>query len=630
MISGTGIGKTYVSIQAKGVYREDERSGLVETRGLRTVELEHSEPPEPTKASAPGKFTAKMKYAAVFAAACFAIVGVVIVQKNQVTELFGVDAIMPMGGSEGTQVYGPVMIAPDRNVRHALSERMTYGLDQQRPGAAADASARSLGQRAAALLHSPSSLKALKAYREKMQGSSQFRQNMQRNLVKIAGGEESSWHPGRYSSARGSGYSLLNSRATKNALRELQMHEGSGVKGQPHPEAMDTKGREALLSTKLRNNAGFTYIRSRKQALEAYKDLMEERLQRGPSESSDELSGMRMARKERIRRESEGHGRQFSAKLRKDSSSLQDLKTEIDLKETDLHSIQNEERARRMEATDLQGHALSLEREEMQDYSAAEMSRRKTLREALELLHDKKRARHIETEISYEKKRADELKSEAKALQRKSEERKKKFDEMAGPVKQAQEDVHRANQAYNAVELKLAGAETTAESLANKPKLAQEAMARIQKLQRQSERMEDLVKTATGRLRSLESEKGAESFTDGIDSHFFSSKKRAINKLQKAEKISEREDILRVQKDRIMKKVNSQLPDLEKKIQHSKQLHSEYLKLHNLAVKAQMKADKAKQQDWRLQHKMAADRKELDEIRREIEGYKRQYNRLSQ
>ncbi|EKX52164.1 hypothetical protein GUITHDRAFT_102066 [Guillardia theta CCMP2712] len=535
---------------------------------------------------------------------------------------------MPMDGSEGSQVYGPVMIAPDRNVRHALSERMTYGLDQQR-GGSADASISSLGQHAAALLHSPASLKALKAYREKMQGTSHLKQSMPRNLVQISGSEESSWHPGRYSSARGSGYSLLNSRATKNALRELQLHE-AGARGHSHSDAMDTKGREALLSTKLRNNAGFTYIRSRKQALEAYKDLMEERLQQGPTESADELSGMKMARKERIRRESEGHGRRFAARLTQDSNSLQDLKTEIDLKETDLHSIENEERARRMEASDLQGHALSLEREEMQDFSAAEMSRRKTLREALELLHDKKRARHLETEISYEKKRADELKQEAKHLQRMSEERKKKFDEMAGPVKKAQEDVHRANQAYNAVELKLAGAETTAESLANKPKLAQQAMARIQKLQRESERMQDLVKTATGRLRSLESEKGAESFTDGIDSHFFSSKKRSIDKLQKAEKISQREDILRVQRDRIMRRVNSKLPELEKKIHHSKELHSDYLKLHNLAVKAQLKADKAKQQDWRLQHKMAADRKELDEIKREIESYKRQYNRLSQ
>jgi hypothetical protein len=53
-------------------------------------------------------------------------------------------------------------------------------------------------------------------------------------------------------------------------------------------------------------------------------------------------------------------------------------------------------------------------------------------------------------------------------------------------------------------------------------------MARIKQLRAQSTDMAHLVKEASARLHTLQNANGPASFTDGIDAHFSSAKKRAI------------------------------------------------------------------------------------------------------
>jgi hypothetical protein len=418
-----------------------------------------------------------------------------------------------MSGAD-VSAYGPEVFAPDKAMRESLKERdNTAPLENAsgRPSAAQDMA--ELGPDAAAKLHSSAFAEALKereaaprdaAHSGRTQELAQAAQHAALHSRKNEGGGMATrfgWHPGRHTFARGSGEGLIESGPTQQALKEMRAHEVAFRSASPpsaqeqfKAERMLSSGPEQrLLETELSNNAGF-----------------------GRAEHDIALSGLRGHKFARVAEEGEhpkgAHGRTWNRALSGDATKLQQIKTAIDLKETDMHSLQNEEQARAMEAQDLQQHALQLERTEMAAYGRAELQRNDALRLAHTLLLQKKKARAIERKIKFEEKRVHDNAAEGAKLEKQGKDEEKAFEDMTGPIKKAQDDVRIANQAYTKSELALAGAETTAERLATHPKLAQEAMARIKKLRKQSAAMGHLVKTASARLHDLQVRDGGEFF----------------------------------------------------------------------------------------------------------------------
>jgi hypothetical protein len=345
------------------------------------------------------------------------------------------------------------------------------------------------------------------------------------------------------------------------------------------------------------------------------------------------MSGLRGHKLARVVDEGEhpkgAHGRSWNRALSGDATKLQQIRTAIDLKETDMHSIQNEERARAMEAQDLQKHALGIERKEMAAYGRAELQRNDALRLAHTLLLEKKKARAIARKVKFEEHRVRDNTEAAHKLKQQGKKEEQAFEDMTGPIKKAQEDVHIANQAYTKSELALATAETTAERLATHPRLAQEAMARIKKLRKQSAAMARLVKTASARLHTLQNANGPSSFTDGIDSHFDSPKKRAIRKLQKARNIQESVDKLEAKEERVEQAIKARLPSLHAQIRAAKKLHNKYLHLHTEAEEAQGKADKAKVEDLKLRRAIRFDSTVLNNVKKELKEDRERYTAMT-
>jgi len=266
-----------------------------------------------------------------------------------------------------------------------------------------------------------------------------------------------------------------------------------------------------------------------------------------------------------------------------------------------------------------------LERTEMAAYGKAELQRNDALRLAHQLLLQKKKARAIARKIKFEESRVHENAAEGAKLEKQGKDEEKAFEDMTGPIKKAQDDVRIANQAYTKSELALASAETTAERLATHPKLAQEAMARIKKLRKQSAAMGHLVQTASARLHTLQNADGPSSLTDGIDSHFSSPKKRAIRKLQKARNIQETVDSLKAKEKHAAAAIEARLPALHQQIRAAKALHNKYLHLRTAAQGAQRKADKAKVQDLKLRRAVHFDAAVLHRVRHELTEDEQRY-----
>jgi len=312
--------------------------------------------------------------------------------------------------------------------------------------------------------------------------------------------------------------------------------------------------------------------------------------------------------------------------LEDDSRELARLGSKIAVRKTDVASVRDEEEERAEEAKDLQQHALKLERMEMQEYGQAEMARRSALQEAHRLLGEKKEARRIGRREAYEEKRAEELKKDGEKLRKEGLAQKRQFERLAGPVKTAQNNAHLAQQAYTAAELKLAKAETTAEQLGNNPKLQQEAMARIKKLQESARRMDELVQQTHANLDRQETHSGPLS---GLESQFESPKKRAVRKLARAKNVMQRADALKRKEARIEAQVKAELPGMDRAIDHAKKLHHKYAQLRREAEAAQQKADAAKVRQGKLQHRLARDKQRLSGIKRHLEAEKESYERIA-
>jgi hypothetical protein len=285
-----------------------------------------------------------------------------------------------------------------------------------------------LGPEAAAKLHSRAFAEALKernaAPKDDARGTSagrtdQVEQATKLDLVDVrptqhvahpsaneGGGTEQrfGWHPGRHTFARGSGEGLIESGATQQALKEMREHDVRFHPASP-PSAKEqfkaaralSSGPERLLETGLWNDAGFGPRTERRGPTEA------------EAEHESSLSGLRGHKLARVAEEGEHpkgvHGRAWNRVLHRDATKLQQIRTAIDLKETDMHSLQNEERARGMEAKDLEQHALGIERLEMAAYGRAEMQRNDALRLAHKLLVEKRHARELERKVKFEERR---------------------------------------------------------------------------------------------------------------------------------------------------------------------------------------------------------------------------------
>ena len=552
-------------------------------------------------------------------------------------QLFGVDAIGPMSGAEASG-YGPAEFTPDRAMRAEMKERENTR-DQTHGHAAVSGAMAMLGPDAAAKLHSPGFAEALKEMRaaptdsprgrsagSRTEALAQAAQPVATQGAKNEGGgsaQRFGWHPGRSTYARGSGEGLIQSGATQQALKEMRAHEvrfhsetpPSAKEKFKAARALSAGPEQRLLETGLWNDAGFG--------------------EKGPSatEHTMSFSGLRGHKLARVSEEGEhpegAHGRSWNRALGKDATRLQQIRTAIDLKETDMHSLSNEERARAMEMQDLQKHALGLERQEMAAYGKAEMQRNNALRLAHKLLLEKKKLRAMARKIKFEEKRVHNNVEAGHKLKQQGKDEEKAFEDMTGPIKKAEEDVHIANQAYTKSELALAQSETTAERLATHPKLAQEAMARIKKLRKQSSAMSHLVQTASARLHTLQNANGPSSFTDGIDSHFSSPKKRAIQRMQKARIIEEEVDGLKAKEAREEHSIKARLPALHKQINSAKVLHNKYLHLHNAAETAQRKADKAKVQDLKLRRAVHFDATVLQHVKSELKADRGRYAKMT-
>ena len=88
-------------------------------------------------------------------------------------------------------------------------------------------------------------------------------------------------------------------------------------------------------------------------------------------------------------------------------------------------------------------------------------------------------------------------------------------------------------------------------------------MVKIQKLRVEGERMSELVRTATARLHSTEDNSGP---LQGLDSHFFSPKHRAVQMIARASKVEQSVDALRAKKAGLAREIAALLPGLHRKI----------------------------------------------------------------
>jgi len=594
---------------------------------------------EPASGRRPAGRGTAMSFSAV--AGTLLLVGAIALSLQQQgrSELFGVDAIGPMSGAE-VSGYGPAEFSPNRAMRAEMKERKnTLSLSAGgRMHAAVSSAMAMLGPDAAAKLHSQGFAEALKEMRaapndsprghttDRTEALAQAAPPAASHPATNEGGGSAkrfAWHPGRSTYARGSGEGLIQSGATQQALKEMRAHEvrfhsetpPSAKEQFKAARALSSEPEQRLLETGLWNDAGFG--------------------KRGPSAADHEmsLSGLRSHKLARLSEEGEhpegAHGRSWNRALSKDATRLQQIRTAIDLKQTDMHSLSNEERARAMETQDLQKHALGLERQEMAAYGKAELQRNDALRLAHKLLLEKKQVRALARKLKFEQKRVHRNVEAGHKLKQQGKDEEKAFEDMTGPIKKAEEDVHIANQAYTKSELALAQAETTAERLATHPKLAQEAMARIKKLRKQSAAMTHLVKTASARLHTLQNANGPSSFTDGIDSHFSSPKKRAIQKMQKARNIEVEVDSLKAKEEREEHAIKARLPALHAQIHTAKELHNKYLHLHNAAEVAQSKADTAKVQDLKLRRAVHFDSTVLHHVKAELQQDRSRYGAMT-
>eukprot|EP00286_Rhodomonas_abbreviata_P024498 CAMPEP_0181294584 /NCGR_PEP_ID=MMETSP1101-20121128/3686_1 /TAXON_ID=46948 /ORGANISM="Rhodomonas abbreviata, Strain Caron Lab Isolate" /LENGTH=601 /DNA_ID=CAMNT_0023399267 /DNA_START=112 /DNA_END=1917 /DNA_ORIENTATION=+ len=600
-----------------------------------------------------------MKLGGLAAAAALVALGCVLLSGSsagQEVSLFGVDGLMPQN------VYGPVGFAPDAAVREELRERdmhrsAEFARESRGRSQSSTGLRESLGPEAAARLNSRDTNAALKAYRQSQNVKGQERmQELSEQDNENGRMTASTWSPGRYFQARGSGDSLLYSRGTQQALKELNEHDRAEP---PRARALSSSSSSTpgsrhgsdLLATELRGDAGFQNVQSRKQALEAIKDMLEQRVLHEPASEEEggrgeeqQLSSVRgeklrrargegeYERRERERRDRERgmRGRrededEEERRLRADSDELAKLGTRIEVRKTDVASVKDEEEARAEEAKNLQQHALGLERKEMALFGKAEMARRSALAEAHRMLGEKKEAREMERKVEYEEKRARQFKSDGEKLKQKGVNQQMAFERLTGPVKKAQQNARLAEHAYTAAELKLAKAETTAEQVGKNPKLAQEAMARIKKLTEAAKRMDELVEQTHARLHSEESNSGPLS---GLESQFESPKKRAVRKLARAKRVLQRADALKHKEEAIEHQVKEELPEMDAAIAHAKKLHASYAHLRREAQAAQEKADKAKVTEGRLQHRLAEDKARLSGIRHHLVDERRQYQRM--
>ncbi len=558
-------------------------------------------------------------------------------------QLFGFDAY---GDSSA---YGPADFHMDAAMKAALKEYSNHG-GQLKSGngwnvqseATSLERRKMLGPQAADMLSSPSTMAALRAYRNAPTDDARTQQlteepahaSVQEQAPSQTKAEEigwsNQWHPGRMQDSRGSGMSLLQSRATQEALRQLREHAGrqQNVGGRRASsrltsrqsyamnlalkDASAQKG-SALLATKLTSHAGFTKVQDRGQALEAIKDLLEERLgnvgqqKESRTESLSTAQGLKVerARLEGLMQNMKkaeqdivavksaehelagGRGRHaYKTKLEK----VKALQKAIIAKENDADQAQQQSRSKSEAAHSKQERALNLDRKEMAAFGKADMSRRSALKFAHKLLSKKAHAKLLKGQIEHERRRADAYEKEGRSLKQLGEQEQNSFEHMAGPVHKAQEQVKLANQAYNAAELKLARAETTAEELSDHPKLRVAAVQKIEQDRKLSSRMETLVAMATRRLSRLEGKDGP---LTGLDSHFESPKKRAVRKLAKARQIRRSLDTLKQREQVLEEDVKTELPTLKSDISHAKTLHSEYEKMRSKALAAEKEARKA-------------------------------------
>lgn len=232
----------------------------------------------------------------------------------------------------------------------------------------------SLGPEAASELRSRSTRAALKAYRYAPRDDGVRGRPRPVAHAKEQGYADkwgNTWHPGRFSDRQGSGESLLRSHATQRAIREMRAHgfvRRKAAAAQPAAAEMD-KGEEMLLATELRGHAGFSNVHSRRQALEAIKDLLEEQVKRaGPSPPrggfrEQQLSSVRAARRSRAQREHVMHGGVGHALT--ESRRLGEIHTAVQMGREDVKSQKDMQHARNEEAADMQRRALTVEREEM-------------------------------------------------------------------------------------------------------------------------------------------------------------------------------------------------------------------------------------------------------------------------
>ena len=290
-------------------------------------------------------------------------------------QLWGVNGIM--GG-----VYGPVSFPGSGHGER--SEQRVHMVRGNGPQASQshESLISSLGPEAAHELRSRSTRAALKAYRfaprdDGVRGRPRPVAHAKAKEQDYADKWGNTWHPGRFSDRQGSGETLLRSHATQRAIREMRAHGSVSRKAaaaqpaaaRPATAEMDSKGEETLLATALRGHAGFSNVHSRRQALEAIKDLLEEQVKhKGPSPArgssrEQELSSVRAARRSRAQREHVTHSAVGHALS--ESRRLGEIHTAVQMGREDVRSQKDMQHARREEAADMQRRALTVEREEM-------------------------------------------------------------------------------------------------------------------------------------------------------------------------------------------------------------------------------------------------------------------------
>lgn len=500
----------------------------------------------------------------------------------------------------------------DASMKRALKEYVNHGGSMKTEGSWGRRSStelsrarRQLGPRAAHLLSS--STTALEAYRaaprdvvrtggaatqqlsEEEQPSGLGQQSEASNFFSGAGSQgqqqqwSSSWHPGREQEARGSGESLLRSRRTQEAMRELRSHQASkwAAVAPMHLELKQEEpgqrpGSHELLATKLAPHAGFTKVHDRGQALEAIKDLLTERLgsvgqmSEAHTESLSMAHGLKVERArleglvhnigrteadmadikaaQRGKRASasdqslgEARGRTIGEGYKSVEDKLEALKRAIAGKEDAIRHDEIEVRRVQSRVNVEHKAALVAGRSEMARYGRADTARRSAEAYAHKLLAEKARAKLLEGQERHEQARAKEYQDEGEKLKAQSKREESQFESMAGPVRKAQEEVKVANSAYNAAEMKLAQEETLVQSMGMRPnahpKQLKAAMGKIEKDRKLAMSMEHLVGESTRRMEELSNRNGP---LTGLDSHFEGPKERAVRKLGEARRIREK------------------------------------------------------------------------------------------